>query len=219
MSIRPPPLPIGRRKRVIFYISFHIFQKKGFFLLFGAAWRHPWNKLLAFLPIYKQEAVTMTMTFTQKETILLNDLKSHEQICIKKYQTYSNQAQDPELKQLFTYYAGQEQQHLNTLNQISTGQVPSMNQQGQQGQQQNQQQSTQNVQPGAQAGTVNQNDASLCNDVLVTEKYISGAYNTAIFEFRDANVRQALNHIQKEEQQHGEGVFNYMQKKGMYNVQ
>ncbi|MGB4432257.1 MAG: spore coat protein, partial [Limnochordia bacterium] len=26
-----------------------------------------------------------------------------------------------------------------------------------------------------------------------------------------------LNHIQKEEPEHGEGIFNYMQSKGMYN--
>jgi predicted Zn-dependent protease len=44
-------------------------------------------------------------------------------------------------------------------------------------------------------------------------------YNTAIFEFVDTNVRQVLNHIQKEEQQHGEGVFHYMMNHGMYNPQ
>ncbi|WP_215828784.1 spore coat protein [Pelorhabdus rhamnosifermentans] len=32
-------------------------------------------------------------------------------------------------------------------------------------------------------------------------------------------VRQALNHIQKEEQEHVEGIFNYMNSHGMYNVQ
>ena len=53
----------------------------------------------------------------------------------------------------------------------------------------------------------------------MTEKYVSGTYDTSIFEFRDANIRQALNHIQKEEQQHGEDIFNYMQSKGMYNPQ
>jgi len=157
----------------------------------------------------------MPITFTPKETMLLNDLKNHEQICIKKYQSYASQAQDPELKQLFTTYAGQEQQHFNTLNQISSGQVPNMQQQQQQGQQP----AAKSAQPGGYAGMVNQNDTALCNDVLVTEKYISGAYNTSIFEFRDTNVRQALNHIQKEEQQHGEGVFNYMQAKGMYQEQ
>ena len=154
----------------------------------------------------------MTMPFTQKERMLLEDLKSHEQVCISKYNAYANQAQDPELKQLFKTYAGQEQQHMNTLNQILSGQVPNV------GQQQGQQ-PAQTAQAGDAAGMKNQTDAALCNDVLMTEKYVSGSYNTTIFEFRDTNIRQALNHIQKEEQQHGEGIFNYMQKKGLYNVQ
>ena len=61
-----------------------------------------------------------------------------------------------------------------------------------------------------------QGDEVLCRDLLMTEKYVSGAYNTAIFEFSDTNARQTLNHIQKEEQQHGEGIMNYMKKKGIY---
>ena len=59
----------------------------------------------------------------------------------------------------------------------------------------------------------------LRNDILMTEKYVSGAYDTAIFEFRDPNIRQTLNHIQKEEQQHGESVFKYMESMGLYNPQ
>ncbi|MDD2554612.1 MAG: spore coat protein, partial [Desulfotomaculaceae bacterium] len=51
------------------------------------------------------------------------------------------------------------------------------------------------------------------------EKFISGSYDTAIFEAANSPVRQALQHIQKEEQQHGEGIFNYMQQHGMYNPQ
>lgn len=61
-----------------------------------------------------------------------------------------------------------------------------------------------------------QNDAVLCSDMLMTEKYVSSTYDTAIFEQTDSNVRQVLNHIQKEEQGHGEGIFKYMQSKGMY---
>ena len=53
----------------------------------------------------------------------------------------------------------------------------------------------------------------------MTEKYVSAAYNTAIFEFKDTNVRDVLNHIQKEEQKHGEAIFQYMNSKGLYNVQ
>jgi spore coat protein CotF len=59
----------------------------------------------------------------------------------------------------------------------------------------------------------------LCNDMLMTEKYVSGTYDTAIFEFQDTNMRKALNHIQKEEQEHGEGIFNYMSSHGMYQTQ
>ena len=44
---------------------------------------------------------------------------------------------------------------------------------------------------------------------------MSGTYDTAIFESANPNIRQALQHIQKEEQQHGEGIFNYMQQHGM----
>ena len=45
---------------------------------------------------------------------------------------------------------------------------------------------------------------------------IHSTYDTTIFEFRDANARQVLNHIQKEEQEHGEKIYNYMSQHGMY---
>lgn len=162
----------------------------------------------------------MAISFSQKERTLLEDQKSHEQVCVKKYSSYAAQAQDTQLKQLFSSLGKQEQQHLNTINQMLSGQVPNVQQGGQQqGQQQGGQAGAQFVQSGSNLGMANQNDAALCNDMLMTEKYVSGAYDTAIFEFRDANVRSALNHIQKEEQQHGEGIFNYMQSNGLYNVQ
>ncbi len=156
----------------------------------------------------------MAIQLGQKERMLLEDQKAHEDICIKKYNNYAAQAKDPQLKQLFSAYAGQEQQHLDTINQILAGQQPNMGQQ-QQGQQQMQQAAGKGQLP---AGDY-QNDAALCNDMLMTEKYVSDTYNTAIFEMVDTNVRQALNHIQKEEQQHGEGIFNYMQNMGMYQTQ
>jgi len=158
----------------------------------------------------------LPIQFSQKEKSLLMDQKSHEETCIEKYTKYANQAQDAQLKQLFNSYSAKEQEHLNSINQLLSGQVPSVGgQQQNQGQQaQNQQQMTSTVQ-----GNYNQEDAKLCKDMLMTEKYVSGAYDTAVFEFRDSNVRQVLNHIQKEEQQHGEGIFQYMQSQGMYQVQ
>lgn len=154
------------------------------------------------------------VSFNQKESSYLQDAKKEEELCVKKYNGYASQAQDPQLKQLLSQLAQQEQQHLNTINQLLSGQLPATGgqQQGQQSQQGDQQQQY----PPIQAG--NQNDATLCEDQLATEKHISSNYNTAIFEFRDANVRQILNHIQKEEQQHGEQLFNYMAAHGMYTA-
>jgi spore coat protein CotF len=70
------------------------------------------------------------------------------------------------------------------------------------------------------AGDTSQNkhkDSFLCTDLLSTEKHVSSTYNTCIFEFRDSNIRDVLNHIQKEEQQHGEQIYNYMAQNAMYN--
>lgn len=166
------------------------------------------------------EVLIMTLNLTQKERTLLQDQKKHEELCVKKYNDYASKAQSQQLKQLFSSYATMEQEHLNSINQMLNGQVPQTNQQ--QGQQQGQQQqSQQNQQSMNQGGSFmsSQEDANLCNDMLMTEKFVSGAYDTSIFEMTDKNVRQVLNHIQKEEQEHGEGIYNYMKNNGMYNPQ
>jgi spore coat protein CotF len=164
----------------------------------------------------------MTLKLTEKERLLLEDQKRHEQVCVEKYQAYANQAQDPALKQLFNSYSQQEQQHLNSVNQMLNGQIPTTS--SQQSQQSSQskpsiQNSMQNTTSSASQGAAAQNDKALCTDMLMTEKFVSGAYDTTIFEFADPNARQVLNHIQKEEQEHGQGIFQYMQSNGMYNAQ
>ncbi|MEG1743900.1 MAG: spore coat protein, partial [Clostridia bacterium] len=60
------------------------------------------------------------------------------------------------------------------------------------------------------------NDCFLCSDVLTAEKHASHLYDTCIFEFKDKNIRDILNHIQKEEQGHGKMIYDYMQANGMY---
>lgn len=160
------------------------------------------------------------LNLSQKERMILEDQKSHEEACVKKYTKYAGEAQDSALKQMFLTHANTEQEHYNTLNQILSGQLPNMAQgQGQQSQQGQQNVNQNTNQPFAGGYSYSEKDAELCKDLLMTEKYISGTYDTAIFEFRDTNIRQALNHIQKEEQHHGEDILNYMQSKGMYKVQ
>ncbi|NBI07976.1 spore coat protein [Senegalia massiliensis] len=151
------------------------------------------------------------LSLTQKEQTLLQDQKSHEEMCIKKYTKYANEAGDPELKQLFNELASQEREHLNTVNQILNGQVPNVNSQSNSNNSQNK------ITQFSGNNMNNQQDADLCQDLLSTEKYVSSTYNTTIFECKDTNVRKALNHIQKEEQEHGEKIYNYMQANGMYS--
>jgi spore coat protein CotF len=154
----------------------------------------------------------LQITLTQKERMLLEDQKSHEQTCIQKYSNYANQAKDGQLKDICKANEQVERNHLDTINQLLSGTVPQMNQQ--------QNQSTgQNLNNAQVTGISNVSDKDICSDLLMTEKYVSGAYDTAIFEFKDTEVRDVLNHIQKEEQKHGEAIFKYMESKGMYNVQ
>lgn len=162
----------------------------------------------------------MDITLTQKERLLLEDQKSHEQICIEKYTNYANQAQDPQLKQIFNLQAQDERTHLASINQLLSGTIPQMGQQQNQNSSQNM--ANQNSAPTmntTQVNTANVSDADMCKDLLMTEKYVSGTYDTTIFEFRDTRVRDVLNHIQKEEQKHGETIFQYMESKGLYNPQ
>ena len=145
------------------------------------------------------------MQLTQKETSLLKDLKGQEKLCVEKYTKYSSLALDPQLKELFTAIANTEQQHLNTLTQIENGNAPTSSDG-----------SGQTVKTafsstyGMGDTPDKQSDCYLCSDLLADEKHVSGLYNTSIFEFSDTTLRDTLNHIQKEEQEHGKAIYDYM---------
>ncbi len=59
-------------------------------------------------------------------------------------------------------------------------------------------------------------DKNMCTDMLMTEKHISKNYDTTIFECTNTQMRNVLNHIQKEEQEHGDKIYNFMSQKGWY---
>lgn len=145
----------------------------------------------------------MKMKLTQKETTLLKDLKASEELCIEKYGTYAARAEDPALRALFESIRDGELQHLQTIESLMQGTVPMMgaNQQ---------KQNTTPATPPEFAGRKSENDEFLCHDALDTEKHVSSLYDTCIFEFTDAGARDALNHIQKEEQEHGKRLYDYM---------
>jgi len=150
------------------------------------------------------------MTLTQKETSLLKDLKSQEQLCVEKYNKYSADARNPQLKTIFSEIAQTEQQHYQTLSQIEGGTIPQVGGGN----------SAQQTTPCTQSNYAEQDkqkDKFFCQDMLTTEKHASSLYDTSIFEFKDVGLRNVLNHLQKEEQGHGEQIYSFMSKNGMYS--
>ena len=147
--------------------------------------------------------------WNQKESGLLKDLRGQEQLCVDKYMRHAEKAHDPQLKNLFSYLAQQEAQHLRTVTEMESGTVPQMN-----GGNQNK--------PGFTAAYTaetreKKDDCFLCSDVLAGEKHVSGLYDTCVFEFRNNQARSVLNHIQKEEQEHGKLIYDYMAANNMYS--
>lgn len=149
------------------------------------------------------------MQLSQKETTLLKDLKDQEKLCIDKYTKHASCAKDGQLKNLFTMIAQIEQGHLQTLDKISNGENVTLSGSSQQ-------KPTFSATYATDETPDKQNDCYLCTDLLTTEKGASHLYDTCIFEFKDENHRNILNHIQKEEQEHGKLIYDYMATNSMY---
>ena len=133
------------------------------------------------------------MTLTQKETSLLQDMKSQEELCIEKYSKYEAEACDPALKSLFSSIKATEQSHLDTVNRIMNGEevatakAPSAVSE-----------KLACTPSGCPADKKNK-DAFLAKDALTMEKHVSSLYDTCIFEFTSPVLRDTLNHIQNRE--------------------
>ena len=151
------------------------------------------------------------MTLTQKETTLLKDMKSQEELCIEKYKKYEQDANDPCLKSLFKSIKSTEESHLSTVSRIISGEEVSTNMAPTAVSQKLE------CQMSSCSEEQKKSDAFLCKDALAMEKHVSGLYDTSIFEFSSPVLRDTLNHIQKEEQNHGEQLYEYMSKNNMYS--
>ncbi|MBR0424927.1 MAG: spore coat protein [Clostridia bacterium] len=152
------------------------------------------------------------MQWTQKESMLLQDMMNSEQICIDKYTDYADRACDEELRTLFESIKTTEEEHLKTLEQMQSGTIPAMNAQSGS---QKQQDSSSGSGGSKKQSKACEEDEYLCRDALDTEKHVSSLYDTCIFEFVSQQARDVLNHIQKEEQEHGKKIYDYMASHGM----
>lgn len=145
------------------------------------------------------------MVLTQKETAALKDLQTQEQSCIEKYTRYSQEANDPQLKDLFHHISQEEQNHYNSLGQVLNGTVPQVDCNDTQGR---------IYQPKAHYSANDnspemKNDTFLVTDCIGTEKLVSGEYNNDVFIFGDSDIRKLLADIQIEEQNHAEMLWKY----------
>lgn len=154
----------------------------------------------------------MQTQFSQKEKDLLKDMKDTEKLCIEKYTKAAQEAHDPQLRQLFIRIAQVEQGHYDTLTKIENGESTASA-----GGSQSQTPPTFTEYYGAADSQEKKDDSYLATDLLTTEKHASHLYDTCVFEFKDENIRQVINHIQKEEQEHGKQIYDYMQKNSMYS--
>ncbi len=150
------------------------------------------------------------MTLTPKEISLLTDLKSSEQLCIEKYGKGEGEACDPALKNLFSSLRSAEESHLGTINRILGGEevqmmaAPTAESQ------------SFSAPPSSCPQDAKDKDAFLCKDALAMEKHVSSMYDVSIFEFNCPTLRDTLSHIQKEEQNHGQQLYQYLSQNNMY---
>lgn len=171
----------------------------------------------------------MNLLLSQKAQAMLEDAKASEQLCVHKYAQAAENAHCPQLSQLFSNLAQQEENHFNLLTQMTSGQLPQFTPhisaaQGIANQQQptSRYATTQSIMENAMSqtsGQYNAADKELLDDLLKDEKYMSSLYSEAIFEQTDGQARQLLNTIQSQEQEHGKMLYDYMNSHGMYAVQ
>lgn len=147
----------------------------------------------------------------QKETSLIQDLQDQEKLCIQKYMRYAEQAHDEELKDLFNVLKENEVNHYEALEVLKKDDstMPKINHL--------------DATEYSPKGHYNKNetncekddDAYLCTDSISMEKYVASAYNNDLFQFASSTVRDALNQIETDEQNHGEMIYKYKTVNGM----
>ena len=150
------------------------------------------------------------MLLSQKETDLLKDLKGQEKLCVEKYKKAAEQAKAEQLQRRFLKIAEIEQQHYEAVCAImnSTAEPQSIPTPVNQGF---------SATYGIDENEQKKNDCYLCSDALAMEKHASHLYDTCVFEFKEQSLRNQLNSIQKQEQEHGKLIYDYMSTNSMYS--
>lgn len=143
------------------------------------------------------------MKLNPKELQLITELKNQEELCVQKYDFYAAQAKDPELQSLFKKILKYEQTHYDMLNDMVNGVIPQIKIKTPVATKYE----PKKTHPGDQASK--DFDKFLCTDVIATEKYVATTYNNDLFYFASTDVRNVLNSIMTDEQNHAEMIWKY----------
>ena len=145
------------------------------------------------------------INLTEKEKYIIEDLKSQEKLCIQKYAFYEQMAYDPELRKLFKNIKEKEEKHLQSLNDVMSGNIKDADVNDY---------AAQNYHPKVDFHKNSSqeeidHDSFLATDAITMEKYVSSAYNFDLFQFKNNKLRRLLADIEVEEQNHAEMLYKY----------
>ena len=151
------------------------------------------------------------MVLTEKEMATIEDLHTQKPNREEKKNHFGQKAMEPVLRNFLADIKKKEQKHVESLEQVMKGSVPSCNVNDRDGKM---------YEPKATYDSMTnpedkKNDNFLATDSIGSEKMVSGTYNTDVFAFGDSDVRKLLADIQVEEQNHAEMLYKYKTVNGM----
>ncbi|MEG0855221.1 MAG: spore coat protein [Terrisporobacter sp.] len=163
------------------------------------------------------------VNLTNKEKFLLEGEKYQQQLAIDKYNDYSLQAQDSNLKNLFSSLSKVEQSHLDMVYEMLQGRIPQVNQGNLQPYFENNNSTSNNyinvgnITLSSLDSNFHDEDKIICFDALTTEELLHSTYSASSFEFEESQFKDTFCEIIKEKEDSLQYLNNYMIKKGMYN--
>ena len=175
------------------------------------------------------------MQLTTKEKTLISDTLSAEEICNQKYKYYAANANDQEVRQLFSNLVQQEDQHVQMLTDALNGNfdVEAAQQRSSSFRQKSQKRKSDPKMTSKSADMEIANNAmsakdtkdveglddrQILQDALMTVKHLSGNYDISVLEAANHEVFQTLEQIQQDKHLHKQEIFQLMNQKGWYSL-
>lgn len=140
------------------------------------------------------------------ELYALRSLMKTMDVHIQRYRFCEKNTPDFRLKALLAMLLKQDEEHYRTLIQLEQGIIPIVGR--------DDRESRLKVPDGKGRG--NRIDARYCREMYEGEKFLSSEIDQTIFKVRDSSVRNVLNYIQKQQQEHGRLLGQYMDEELMY---